>query len=68
MKDYDDLEFPPEVEIMIREDQSEIRFNEKLLPLVYSLFKDKGYVTFKIDRFGDFIIMSAYTEEDLGLE
>ena len=68
MKDYDDVEFPPEVEIMIREDQSEIRFNERLLPLVYNLFKDKGYMTFNINRFGDFIIMIAYTEEDLGLE
>ena len=68
MKDYDDVEFPPEVEIMIREDQSEVRFNERQLPLVYNLFKNKGYVTFKIDRFGDLIVMSAYTEEDLELE
>ena len=68
MKDYDDVEFPPDVEIMIHGDQSEVKFNERLLPLVYNLFKNKGYVKFEIDRFGDLIVMSAYTEEDLELE
>ena len=66
MKDYDDVVLPDTVDVLLREDKSELSFDEKLLPLVYNLFRVKGYVTFKIDVFEkNIIVMQAWAEVDL---
>jgi hypothetical protein len=66
MKHYDDIVLPDSVDILLREDKSELRFDEKLLPLVYNVLRVKGYVTFKIDVFEkNIIVMQAWTAADL---
>ncbi|MGH9923411.1 MAG: hypothetical protein ACRD38_11735 [Nitrososphaerales archaeon] len=65
MKNYADIDFPQDVQVMVHRDWSEIMFMEHLLPLVFSLLRNKGYMKFDINIFGDVIIMTAWTESDL---